>query len=112
MPSKWLLPDMRPSKANPEHRAARKQLENENPGFDWTPCLLLALLGFSFLVDVEKDVKRYEEKHKQREREEYEREGGQRERHARHPRRAATMTSGMEDTWGDYDQSARRSHGD
>ncbi|KAK2613492.1 hypothetical protein N8I77_000404 [Diaporthe amygdali] len=54
-----LPPDPRPSKAHPEMRARRKQLEKEH-GYGWVPPVVLGLLGLTLAYDVTKDVEKYE----------------------------------------------------
>ena len=54
--------DPRPHKAHPKERATRKQMEKENPGFNWMPIGVLALLGITLAMNVEKDVKKCEER--------------------------------------------------
>ncbi|ROW05258.1 hypothetical protein VSDG_00179 [Cytospora chrysosperma] len=62
---KLLPPDPRPSRAHPEHRATRKQLEKEH-GYGWVPPVILGLVGLTLAFDVAKDVEKAEEKHKKR----------------------------------------------
>lgn len=58
--AKDLLPlDPRPSKAHPEERARRKQLEKEH-GYGWVPPVVLGLLGLTLAYDVTRDVEKYE----------------------------------------------------
>lgn len=54
-----LPPDPRPSKAHPEERARRKQLEKEH-GYGWVPPVVLGLLGLTLAYDVTQDVQKYE----------------------------------------------------
>ncbi|KAK2067729.1 hypothetical protein P8C59_001442 [Phyllachora maydis] len=51
---------MRPSKAHPEHRQQRKQIEKANLGFGWGPVLALSLVGTIMALDVEQGVRKYE----------------------------------------------------
>lgn len=80
-----LLPiDPRPSRADPEARRLRKELEKEH-GYEWVPPVVLALLGIGLAYDVTKDVAKHEEKHKREEEEAEERQrrrrrGGDRDR--------------------------------
>ncbi|ROW15229.1 hypothetical protein VPNG_02908 [Cytospora leucostoma] len=69
---KYLPPDPRPSRAHPEHRAHRKQLEKEH-GYGWVPPVVLGLLGITLAFDVTKDVEKTEERHKREDAEEEER---------------------------------------
>ncbi|OIW32186.1 hypothetical protein CONLIGDRAFT_259749 [Coniochaeta ligniaria NRRL 30616] len=55
-------PDPRPSKAHPEHRAKRKELEKKHGGYEWVPYLGLALTGLVLAFDVEKDVEKREKR--------------------------------------------------
>lgn len=57
----FLPPDPRPSKAHPEMRARRKQLEKEH-GYGWVPPVVLGLLGLTLAYDVTRDVEKYEKK--------------------------------------------------
>ncbi|KAJ9162163.1 hypothetical protein NKR19_g1479, partial [Coniochaeta hoffmannii] len=66
-------PDPRPSKAHPEHRARRKELEKKHGGYEWVPYLGLALTGLVLAFNVEKDVEKCERR--KGERREGEREG-------------------------------------
>lgn len=60
------FPDPRPSRANPEHRKARKELESSH-GYGWVPPVLLGLLGLSLAFDVTKDIEKHEERHRREE---------------------------------------------
>lgn len=51
---KYLPPDPRPSKADPDERERRKQHEKEHGGFDWTDGVELALAGAVTLFGIEK----------------------------------------------------------
>ena len=59
--------DPRPSQAHPKERANRKQMEKENSGFNWLPIGVLALLGVTLAMDVEKDVKKCEKRKEEKE---------------------------------------------
>lgn len=60
--AKDLLPlDPRPSKAHPEERARRKQLEKEH-GYGWVPPVVLGLLGLTLAYDVTRDVEKCEKR--------------------------------------------------
>ncbi|KUI68511.1 hypothetical protein VM1G_04496 [Cytospora mali] len=83
---KLLPPDPRPSRAHPEHRAIRKQLEKEH-GYGWVPPVILGLVGLTLAFDVTKDVEKAEERHKQREAEEEERKRRRKEAGRGRPRR-------------------------
>lgn len=82
------IPDPRPSKANPEHRSLRKEWEEQHSdAFEWMPWVALALTGVAVAFDVERDLRKCEEKRERMERERMERgrprrgeEGGRRER--------------------------------
>ncbi|KAI2465502.1 hypothetical protein F4781DRAFT_23855 [Annulohypoxylon bovei var. microspora] len=65
-----------PSRAHPEHRSARKELEKEHP-FDWTGPIVLGMLGIGLAWDIEKQVKKREER---KDKEEQEREDRRRRR--------------------------------
>lgn len=80
------IPDPRPSKAHPEHRKLRKELEKEH-GYGWVPPVILALLGVTLAYDVTKDVEKHEQKHKQEEEEEEKRRRRRRERSQRSRRK-------------------------
>lgn len=89
---RFLPPDPRPSKAHPEHRKLRKELEKEH-GYEWLPPIILGLLGITLAFDVTKDVAKAEEKKmkdghaEDDEAEERRRRRHRREREARHARR-------------------------
>ncbi|KAI1446819.1 hypothetical protein F5Y02DRAFT_381586 [Annulohypoxylon stygium] len=68
-----------PSRAHPEQRAARKELEKEHP-FDWTGPLVLGMLGIGLAWDIEKQVKKREERKDREEQEAREREDRRRRR--------------------------------
>ncbi|KAF3767845.1 hypothetical protein M406DRAFT_321745, partial [Cryphonectria parasitica EP155] len=73
---KFLPPDPRPSKAHPEHRRIRKELEKEH-GYGWVPPVILGLIGIGLAYDVTKDVEKAEErKQKQKQGQEDEDGGG------------------------------------
>ncbi|KAI1409085.1 hypothetical protein F5Y13DRAFT_170638 [Hypoxylon sp. FL1857] len=69
-----------PSRAHPEHRSRRKELEKEHP-FGWKEPLVLGLLGIGLAWNIEKQVQKHEER---KEREEH--EGKEREERRRHRR--------------------------
>ncbi|KAI1394109.1 uncharacterized protein F4822DRAFT_37019 [Hypoxylon trugodes] len=50
-----------PSRAHPEHRSHRKQLEKEHP-FSWTEPLVLGMLGVGLAWNIEKQVRKHEER--------------------------------------------------
>ncbi|PTB42805.1 uncharacterized protein TrAFT101_001388 [Trichoderma asperellum] len=54
--------DFRPSKADPEARIHRLQKEKECPGFDWTPGLVLGLIGAAALFNHERSLIRRQRK--------------------------------------------------
>lgn len=54
--------DFRPSKADPEARLHRLQKEKECPGFDWTPGLVLGLIGAAALFNHERSLIRRQKK--------------------------------------------------
>ncbi|CAN8102307.1 unnamed protein product [Discula destructiva] len=81
---KGKIPDPRPSRAHPEQRKLRKELEKEH-GYGWLPPVILGLLGLTLAYDVAKDVEKHEEKHK-REEEEAERRRRRRRRREREAR--------------------------
>ncbi|KAH8889823.1 hypothetical protein GQ53DRAFT_748056 [Thozetella sp. PMI_491] len=92
--------DPRPSKAHPEHRSLRKKMEKEHP-FNWLPIGVLALMGVSLAMNIEKDVKKCEEK-KEKQREERDDDeprsarGGQRRRRDDRDRRWGQIDSERE----------------
>lgn len=57
----FLPPDPRPSRANAEQRARRKQLEKEH-GYGWVPPVVLGLLGLTLAYDVTRDVEKCEKR--------------------------------------------------
>lgn len=60
--AKNLLPlDPRPSKAHPEERQRRKQLEKEH-GYGWVPPVVLGLIGLTLAYDVTRDVEKCEKR--------------------------------------------------
>ncbi|KAI1143006.1 hypothetical protein F5Y05DRAFT_139072 [Hypoxylon sp. FL0543] len=50
-----------PSRAHPEHRSRRKELEKEHP-FGWKEPLVLGLLGLTLAWNIEKQVQKHEER--------------------------------------------------
>ncbi|KAI2618864.1 hypothetical protein GGR54DRAFT_640404 [Hypoxylon sp. NC1633] len=62
-----------PSRAHPEHRSARKELEKEHP-FGWTEPLLLGMLGVGLVWNIEKQVQKHEERKDREEQQGKERE--------------------------------------
>ncbi|KAI6351379.1 hypothetical protein MCOR25_009967 [Pyricularia grisea] len=62
-----LLPlDPRPSRADPEARSARKEIEKSSTGFSWTTAAILGVLGVTMLINVEKGVERCEKRHQRK----------------------------------------------
>ncbi|KAI1478407.1 hypothetical protein F4774DRAFT_166442 [Daldinia eschscholtzii] len=53
-----------PSRAHPEHRSHRKQLEKEHP-FTWKEPLVLGLIGIGLAWNIEKQVQKREERKEQ-----------------------------------------------
>lgn len=106
------IPDPRPSKAHPEHRKLRKELEKEH-SYEWVPPVILALLGVTLAYDVTKDVEKHEQKHKEEEEEEERRRRRRRERSHRSRRRGSDDeedNDGVDDDdyEGRYDDRERR----
>lgn len=58
-----VLPDPRPSRAAQHHRNVRKEMERENPGFDWTTLVVLGLTAVASAINVEKEVEKREARH-------------------------------------------------
>lgn len=54
--------DFRPSHADPDARHHRLQKEKECPGFDWTPGLVLGLIGAAALFNHERSLIRRQKK--------------------------------------------------
>ncbi|KAI1638512.1 hypothetical protein F4809DRAFT_244534 [Biscogniauxia mediterranea] len=74
-----------PSRADPEHRSRRKQLEKEHP-FGWQTPVILGMLGVGLAWNIEKEVQKHEErkdKEKQDQRKREDRERRRRERGTR-----------------------------
>ncbi|PTB63996.1 hypothetical protein BBK36DRAFT_1125156 [Trichoderma citrinoviride] len=57
-----LPPDFRPSQADPDERHRRRSKEKECEGFDWTPGVVLALLGAAALFNHERSLVRRRKK--------------------------------------------------
>ncbi|KAI8635308.1 hypothetical protein F5Y19DRAFT_469176 [Xylariaceae sp. FL1651] len=68
-----------PSRAHPEHRAYRKQLEKEHP-FGFTQMAVLGMLGLTLAWDIEKQVQKHEERKDKEEAEQKKREDRERRR--------------------------------
>ncbi|KAI0817824.1 hypothetical protein GGR55DRAFT_41225 [Xylaria sp. FL0064] len=68
-----------PSRAHPEHRQYRKQLEKEHP-FSFAPVVTLGLIGLTLAWDMEKQVKKHEERKDKEEAERDDRERRRREK--------------------------------
>lgn len=74
MKGRKILPiDPRPSRADPEHRRLRKELEKEH-NYEWVPPIVLGLLGITLAWDVAKDVSKCEERKEKEEKERKERD--------------------------------------
>ncbi|KAI0154963.1 hypothetical protein GGR57DRAFT_502148 [Xylariaceae sp. FL1272] len=71
-----------PSRADPEHRQRRKQLEKEHP-FGFTEVAVLSMIGVGLLWDMEKQVQKHEEKHHKEEAEKRKREEREQRRRAK-----------------------------
>ncbi|KAI3329045.1 hypothetical protein HD806DRAFT_270546 [Xylariaceae sp. AK1471] len=84
-----------PSRAHPEHRQQRKQLEKEHP-FGLTQVAALGLIGLTLAWDIEKQVQKHEEKKDKEEAEQKKRE----DREGR--RRAKSTHSASNDHRRDY----------
>lgn len=54
--------EFRPSHADPEARLHRLQKEKDSPGFDWTPGVVLGLIGATMLFNHEKSLVRRKKK--------------------------------------------------
>ncbi|TLS31147.1 hypothetical protein PpBr36_02975 [Pyricularia pennisetigena] len=62
-----LLPlDPWPSRADPEARSTRKEIEKSSTGFSWTTAAVLGLIGVTMLINVEKSVEKCEQRHQRR----------------------------------------------
>ncbi|EGR48022.1 uncharacterized protein TRIREDRAFT_122187 [Trichoderma reesei QM6a] len=57
-----LPPDFRPSQADPDERRRRRLKEKECEGFDWTPGIVLGLLGAAALFNHERSLVRRRKK--------------------------------------------------
>lgn len=68
-----------PSRADPEHRGRRKELEKKH-GYGYTEPLLLAMLGVGLVWNIENQVKKHEERKEGEEKEEKERDERQRKK--------------------------------
>lgn len=99
---KLLPPDPRPSRAHPEHRATRKQLEKEH-GYGWVPPVILGLVGLTLAFDVTKDVEKAEERHKKRDEEQQEGEGDEEQERKRRMRGEARGRSSRRRHRGNYE---------
>ncbi|KAI1074942.1 hypothetical protein F5B20DRAFT_561675 [Whalleya microplaca] len=62
-----------PSRAHPEHRSHRKELEKKHP-FSWETPLVLGMLGIGLAWNIENQVKKSEERKEKEAQEEKERE--------------------------------------
>ncbi|KAI1425411.1 hypothetical protein F5Y12DRAFT_374502 [Xylaria sp. FL1777] len=68
-----------PSRAHPEHRQTRKQLEKEHP-FSFAQVATLGLIGLTLAWDIEKQVKKREERNDKEEAERTKRDDRDRDR--------------------------------
>ncbi|KAI0890442.1 uncharacterized protein GGS22DRAFT_13639 [Annulohypoxylon maeteangense] len=93
-----------PSRAHPEHRSARKELEKEHP-FDWTGPLVLGMIGIGLAWDIEKQVKKREER-KEREGQESNEKDERRRRRREQQIRNGTFDPDAQDN-DSYSQSSR-----
>ncbi|KAI1325472.1 hypothetical protein F5Y16DRAFT_401323 [Xylariaceae sp. FL0255] len=83
-----MVPDPRnllPSRADPEHRSHRKQLEKEHP-FSFKQAVILGLIGLKVAWNIEQQVQKHEEKHEREEAEQKKREDRDRRRRERRSR--------------------------
>lgn len=113
MKGKKLLPvDPRPSRADPEARRVRKEMEKEH-SYEWIPPIVLGLIGITLAWDVAKDVSKCEERkekgEKERENKDDERKRHKREKDIRRPRkyedgRYDAAAEGEDDGYGDDDE--------
>lgn len=107
-------PDPRPSKAHPEHRKRRKELEEKHGGYEWVPYLGLALTGLVLAFNVEKDVAKCE-KRKEKQEKEGEPRTGESSRGGEIPRGGESSRRGYRgesSRRGDRVESSRRDGGD
>ncbi|KAI1344963.1 hypothetical protein F5Y15DRAFT_12960 [Xylariaceae sp. FL0016] len=89
-----------PSRAHPEHRAVRKNLEKEHH-FGYTEPILLGMLGLTLAFNIEDSVRKHEERKDKEEEERTKREDRERRRRERairngtwDPRRRASVSNG------------------
>ncbi|OTB06385.1 hypothetical protein M426DRAFT_21167 [Hypoxylon sp. CI-4A] len=68
-----------PSRAHPEHRSRRKELEKEHP-FSWTGPLVLGMIGVGLAWNIENQVQKHEERKDKEQREGKENEERRRRR--------------------------------
>lgn len=62
-----LLPlDPRPSRANPEARSTRKEIEKSSTGFSWATAATLGVIAVTMLINVEKGVEKCEQRHQRK----------------------------------------------
>lgn len=107
-----MLPvDPRPSRADPEARRVRKELEKEH-SYEWVPPVILTLIGIGLAYDVTKDVEKHEEKHHQEEREIEERRRRRRgdrdrDRDSRHGSSRRSRRHNDDDERGEDDEQER-----
>ncbi|KAI1487740.1 hypothetical protein F5X96DRAFT_126138 [Biscogniauxia mediterranea] len=105
-----------PSRADPEHRSRRKQIEKDHP-FGWQAPVILGMLGVGLAWNIEKEVQKHEErkdKEKQDQRKREDREHRRRERGTRgrsyEPRRETRSQSQSQSQTQNRNQSQGGSH--
>ncbi|KAI1804144.1 hypothetical protein F4811DRAFT_521709 [Daldinia bambusicola] len=101
-----------PSRAHPEHRSRRKQLEKEHP-FTWKEPLVLGLIGIGLAWNIEKQVQKHEERKEREEQQQQQQQQQGRDdnnnnnsNEQRRRRRRETDPQGWN---GSYDGGSRRS---
>ncbi|KAI0852706.1 hypothetical protein F5Y00DRAFT_178566 [Daldinia vernicosa] len=95
-----------PSRADPEHRSRRKELEKEHP-FTWKEPLVLGMIGIGLAWNIEKQVQKREER---KEREEQQQQGRDSNNDRRRRRRDQEgRDCGSYGPWSQQDGESRRS---
>ncbi|KAI0843159.1 hypothetical protein F5Y06DRAFT_82063 [Hypoxylon sp. FL0890] len=93
-----------PSRAHPEHRSRRKEIEKEHP-FGWKEPLVLGLLGIGLAWNIEKQVQKHEER-----KDKEEQEGKDREERRRHRREQQIRGGTFDPRNEDRDSESRSRH--
>lgn len=92
---RYAPPDPRPGKADAQAREARQSIEKDIGGFDWTPVVILGVMGATTLFSFDRAIQKHEKRHE--EREEDEKRAGEDKERRRKRREERRLRGGSEE---------------